>query len=171
MKSAGAPVGARIFWCRKRGSEPHASAARLLTEFALRANSRGHRKQQNFFLFLRRGGFSPSRPQKRRAPLWAPAFFGAGSGGLNHTQARRACSPSLPCGQTHAATENSKISFSFFAAAGSPRRVRKKGGRPCGRPPFLVPEAGVEPARYRYHGILSPARLPIPSFRQATRLL
>ena len=31
---------------------------------------------------------------------------------------------------------------------------------------FLVPEAGVEPARYRYHGILSPARLPIPSFRR-----
>ncbi len=30
---------------------------------------------------------------------------------------------------------------------------------------FLVPEAGVEPARYRYHWILSPARLPIPSFR------
>ena len=30
---------------------------------------------------------------------------------------------------------------------------------------FLVPEAGVEPARYRYHRILSPARLPIPSFR------
>ncbi len=30
----------------------------------------------------------------------------------------------------------------------------------------MVPEAGVEPARYRYHGILSPARLPIPSFRQ-----
>lgn len=30
----------------------------------------------------------------------------------------------------------------------------------------VVPEAGVEPARYRYHWILSPARLPIPSFRQ-----
>ena len=30
----------------------------------------------------------------------------------------------------------------------------------------MVPEAGVEPARYRYHWILSPARLPIPSFRQ-----
>ena len=32
--------------------------------------------------------------------------------------------------------------------------------------PYLVPEAGVEPARYRYHWILSPARLPIPSFRR-----
>ena len=30
----------------------------------------------------------------------------------------------------------------------------------------MVPEAGVEPARYRYHWILSPARLPIPSFRR-----
>ena len=29
----------------------------------------------------------------------------------------------------------------------------------------MVPAAGVEPARYRYHRILSPARLPIPSFR------
>ena len=33
----------------------------------------------------------------------------------------------------------------------------------------VVPEAGVEPARYRYHRILSPARLPIPSFRQLYR--
>ncbi len=27
---------------------------------------------------------------------------------------------------------------------------------------FSVPEAGIEPARYCYHWILSPARLPIP---------
>ena len=31
----------------------------------------------------------------------------------------------------------------------------------------MVPVAGVEPARYRYHRILSPARLPIPSHRRA----
>ena len=30
----------------------------------------------------------------------------------------------------------------------------------------LVPVVGVEPTRYRYHWILSPARLPIPSHRQ-----
>ena len=30
----------------------------------------------------------------------------------------------------------------------------------------LVPLIGVEPIRYRYHGILSPARLPIPPHRQ-----
>jgi hypothetical protein len=29
---------------------------------------------------------------------------------------------------------------------------------------FKVPEAGIEPARYCYHWILSPARLPIPPF-------
>ncbi len=36
---------------------------------------------------------------------------------------------------------------------------------------FLVPVAGVEPARYRYHWILSPARLPIPSHRQVHCIL
>ena len=30
---------------------------------------------------------------------------------------------------------------------------------------FMVPVVGVEPTRYRYHWILSPARLPIPSHR------
>lgn len=34
----------------------------------------------------------------------------------------------------------------------------------------LVPVVGVEPTRYRYHGILSPARLPIPSHRQFTKI-
>ena len=31
---------------------------------------------------------------------------------------------------------------------------------------FNVPEAGVEPARYCYHWILNPARLPIPPLGQ-----
>ena len=30
---------------------------------------------------------------------------------------------------------------------------------------LMVPLVGVEPTRYRYHGILSPARLPIPPQR------
>ena len=30
---------------------------------------------------------------------------------------------------------------------------------------FVVPVAGLEPARYRYRWILSPLRLPIPSHR------
>ena len=29
----------------------------------------------------------------------------------------------------------------------------------------LVPKAGIEPARYCYHRILSPARLPIPPLK------
>ena len=43
-----------------------------------------------------------------------------------------------------------------------PRRLRAQSA--CGGSP-LVPVVGVEPTRYRYHGILSPARLPIPSHR------
>ena len=31
---------------------------------------------------------------------------------------------------------------------------------------LMVPKAGLEPARYRYHWILSPARLPISPLRQ-----
>lgn len=34
---------------------------------------------------------------------------------------------------------------------------------------LLVPVTGVEPVRYHYHRILSPARLPIPSHRQKIR--
>ena len=33
---------------------------------------------------------------------------------------------------------------------------------------FVVPVVGVEPTRYFYHRILSPARLPIPPHRQST---
>ena len=32
----------------------------------------------------------------------------------------------------------------------------------------MVPVVGVEPTRYRYHEILSLARLPIPSHRRST---
>ena len=42
----------------------------------------------------------------------------------------------------------------------------KKSTRACEC--FLVPVVGVEPTRYRYHWILSPARLPIPSYRHMT---
>ena len=52
-----------------------------------------------------------------------------------------------------------RLSYRWFGfnIKKSPRRLKSSGA--------LVPEAGVEPARYRYHWILSPARLPIPSFR------
>ena len=36
---------------------------------------------------------------------------------------------------------------------------------------FLVPVAGVEPARYRYQRILSPPRLPIPTHRRVVKIL
>ena len=35
----------------------------------------------------------------------------------------------------------------------------------------MVPVVGVEPTRYRYHWILSPARLPIPSHRRMTGII
>jgi hypothetical protein len=34
---------------------------------------------------------------------------------------------------------------------------------------FLVPRAGIEPARCHHRGILSPVRLPIPPSRQRSR--
>ena len=47
-----------------------------------------------------------------------------------------------------------------------PRSVMPVAGCHRVRPPrSVMPVAGVEPARYRYHRILSPARLPIPSHR------
>lgn len=36
--------------------------------------------------------------------------------------------------------------------------------------PYMVPLIGVEPIRYHYHRILSPARLPIPPQRRVTNL-
>ena len=41
--------------------------------------------------------------------------------------------------------------------------IRKKNGAKFA--PFGMPLDGVEPSRYRYHWILSPARLPIPPQR------
>ena len=35
----------------------------------------------------------------------------------------------------------------------------------------MVPVVGVEPTRYRYHWILSPARLPIPSYRHESKAI
>ena len=41
----------------------------------------------------------------------------------------------------------------------------------CSYTPVMVPVVGVEPTRYRYHGILSPARLPIPPRRRNSFLI
>ncbi len=47
------------------------------------------------------------------------------------------------------------------------RTFQKNKNRLLAKAAFLlVPVAGVEPARYRYHRILSPARLPIPPHRR-----
>ena len=63
----------------------------------------------------------------------------------------------------------------FFKALSSQTaskiRSRKKARRCCATPCLLVPVVGVEPTRYRYHWILSPARLPIPSYRQAKSII
>ncbi len=40
----------------------------------------------------------------------------------------------------------------------------------CSYTPVMVPVIGVEPIRYHYHGILSPARLPIPPHRRTIKL-
>ena len=40
----------------------------------------------------------------------------------------------------------------------------------CGHGRYLVPVAGLEPARYRYQRILSPSRLPIPPHRRTVIL-
>ena len=46
----------------------------------------------------------------------------------------------------------------------------KKRSKPKKLAPYMVPLIGVEPIRYHYHRILSPARLPIPPQRHIKRL-
>ena len=53
-----------------------------------------------------------------------------------------------------------KLRFGFSSAH---RRHKKR--QPRWLSFFMVPVAGLEPARYRYRWILSPLRLPIPSHR------
>ena len=85
----------------------------------------------------------------------------------------RRCRKSEVCparGTANAPPEHvaSQHALSRYAGPGSPyRRVgTKKRRSPFGDLLFLVPVVGVEPTRYRYHWILSPARLPIPSHRR-----
>ena len=54
-----------------------------------------------------------------------------------------------------------EVSYLIFEAG----PLRKNPTSPKGDIGFLVPVAGLEPARYRYRWILSPLRLPIPSHR------
>ena len=57
------------------------------------------------------------------------------------------------------------VSLSSFSEKSIVMQHRKNALHMC-RAFFLVPLAGVEPARYHYRRILSPLRLPIPSQRQ-----
>ena len=54
----------------------------------------------------------------------------------------------------------------LFAPSHRKSKKSNPSRRSAARGYFLVPMAGVEPARYRYQRILSPSRLPIPSHRQ-----
>ena len=68
---------------------------------------------------------------------------------------------------TSAKTVRRTVFFRFAPSCSSPDLQSKKqcqAQRLC--PAFLVPVAGLEPARYRYQRILSPSRLPIPSHRR-----
>ncbi len=47
---------------------------------------------------------------------------------------------------------------------------KRKGTGESPMPFLMVPEAGIEPARYRYRGILSPVRLPVPPSRHRLRM-
>ena len=59
------------------------------------------------------------------------------------------------------------IRNSLFDIGSSGRSSDKRKPAPNERRGYaLVPLVGVEPTRYRYRGILSPVRLPIPPQRQ-----
>ena len=62
--------------------------------------------------------------------------------------------------RTKAADLLSCKSAAFFSKYKARKSLKYQGLR------AMVPVVGVEPTRYRYHGILSPARLPIPSHRR-----
>ena len=47
-------------------------------------------------------------------------------------------------------------------------KSRSKRYKACS---VVVPEVGLEPTRYRYQRILSPSRLPIPSFRPVIQIV
>ena len=63
--------------------------------------------------------------------------------------------------------KNNHISNTVKMLKNSKKRAKLRQ-KPLKMPVFsLVPVIGVEPIRYHYHWILSPARLPIPPHRQS----
>ena len=75
----------------------------------------------------------------------------------------------LPC---ISSTSQSHFTFGLcswgvtYRTSGSRLPAQKISRHPDGVSAYLVPVAGLEPARCRHRWILSPLRLPIPSHRQ-----
>ena len=65
----------------------------------------------------------------------------------------------------HAKNDYQSFSLRALPSQGSTPFYNKNTDTPKGMPVFLVPMAGVEPARCCHRRILSPLRLPIPSHR------
>ena len=84
-----------------------------------------------------------------------------GGAGLSN----RACSVGFASCETLGKHYRASLHDPYRASSHPP--APKKAGLCLFRhnPAFLVPMAGVEPARYCYQRILSPSRLPIPSHR------
>ena len=136
-------------------------------------------------LFCRQDGGIVTPPSLRPVPKIIPRSMSerkCGGAGLSN----RACSVGFascetlgkhyhaslrlrPFGSLHRAAtlcDRYRASMHDPHSASSPPGTKKAGL--ClfrHSPAFLVPMAGVEPARYCYQRILSPSRLPIPSHR------
>ena len=90
--------------------------------------------------------------------------------GLTNYCAKRCCfEAKLPC--EHSAFATGLMLCIGYKNVNKYKKRQNKRVRTQGVRTQLVPVAGVEPARYRYHWILSPARLPIPSHRQVHCIL
>ncbi len=66
-------------------------------------------------------------------------------------------------------SDNFKKTYCLYQPVQAPHLLfdnQQRRGRQKPTPSLLVPKAGLEPARYRYHRILSPARLPISPLRR-----
>ena len=72
---------------------------------------------------------------------------------------------------TPAAQPSRAFRSGWVTVISAPQARLKKMGNPVRIPHFLVPVAGVEPARPCGHGILSPGRLPIPPHRRKAWVL
>ena len=93
------------------------------------------------------------------------SLFGAEGGTLRSNRSPLALSADAAAGFHSPAAKNDPLDR-FLHAASSPfeRQTKKRSAR-FRVLLFLVPKVGLEPTRCRQQRILSPSRLPIPSFR------